>query len=313
MRKYDRNAVFNIAVKALLFMFSFAAVFCVLMFFFNMAFVISAAAACICGTAAVCLFSYLLRYTGFYFGYYSFVSGILYRNREGNVYCPCCGKHFPDFHDYRYYDDGRHFNPSTFSGSRQDVICGFCRSAPRHRIIAEWAEQNIGLLKKSEILYFAPELSMMLWFRRHGIKVRTADLFDRRADLKLDITALDLADSSVDMIFCNHVLEHVSDHLKALSELHRVLRKGGRLIISFPMDEGLDEMIEDINASAEDRIRLFGQHDHLRLFGRDSGKMLENAGFEVDTIEIGNMPDSIVPVTGPSDYDANKIFCCIRK
>ena len=154
---------------------------------------------------------------------------------------------------------------------------------------------------------------MMLWFRKHGIKVRTADLFDKRAELKLDITAIDFPDGSVDMIFCNHVLEHVSDHMRALSELHRILRKGGRLIISFPMDEGLDRMIEDKNASAEDRIRFFGQHDHLRLFGRDSSKMLENAGFEADIIELGNMPDNIVPVIGPSDYDTNKIFCCIRK
>ena len=313
MRKYDRNAVFNIAVKAVLFTTFFTAVFCVLFFPLNLAFVISAAAAFIFGTAVVCLFSYLLRYTGFYFGYYSFVSGILYRNKQGNVYCPCCGKHFTDFQDYRYYDDEKHFNPTTFSRSRQDVICGFCRSAPRHRIIAEWAEQNIGLLKKSEILYFAPELSMMLWFRKHGIKVRTADLFDKRAELKLDITAIDFPDGSVDMIFCNHVLEHVSDHMRALSELHRILRKGGRLIISFPMDEGLDRMIEDKNASAEDRTRFFGQHDHLRLFGRDSSKMLENAGFEADIIELGNMPDNIVPVIGPSDYDTNKIFCCIRK
>ena len=312
MRKYNRAAYLNIAVKALLFVTFVALSFCVFYCFLNLGILISAAVAALFGSAVVFLFSYLLRYTAIYFKYYFLISGLLFRNSQGNVYCPCCGKRFEKFQDDRYYDDKR-FNPSTFSNSRQDVICDCCRSAPRQRIIAEWAEQNTELLNKSEILYFAPELSMMLWFKRHGIKVKTADLFDRRTDLKLDLTALDLPDESVDIVFCNHVLEHVTDHSRALSELHRIIRKGGRLIISFPIDESLDEMIEDKECSVEDRIRLFGQCDHLRLFGKDSKMMLENAGFEADTIDIRKMPEDIVPVTGPSDYDTNKIFCCIRK
>lgn len=313
MRKYNRIAFVNIAVKAVLFLIFFTAAFCILYYLLNLAILISLATALIPGVAAVFMFSYLLRYTGFYFAYYFMISGSLFREKQGNVYCPCCGKHFAKFEDDRYYDDDKRFNPSTFSGIRQDVICDFCRSAPRQRIIAMWAERNIELLKNSEILYFAPELSMMLWFKRHGIKVRTADLFDRRAALKLDLTALDMPDGSVDIVFCNHVLEHVSDHSRALSELHRVIRKGGRLVISFPVDWELDEMIEDKNAQVEERLKRFGQHDHFRLFGKDSGSMLENAGFEVDTIDLKDMPDDIVPVTGPSKYDTNKIFCCIRK
>ena len=72
-------------------------------------------------------------------------------------------------------------------------------------------------------------------------------------------------------------------------------------------------MREDKNATEEDRLRLFGQHDHFRMFGNDSEKMLENAGFEVSLIDISGMPDDIVPVNGPSDYDTNKVFCCIKK
>lgn len=312
MRKYDRNAVFNIAIKGILFIAVFAGCFCLVRFVCGISYLLSALLAVIPAVVCVVLFSFLLRYTKFYYAYYSFVSGFLFRAEKENVYCPCCNKHFSQFSDERFYADDKHFNPESFSRSRQDVICDFCRSAPRQRIIAEWAEQNNDLLKSSKILCFAPELSMMLWFKRHGIKVKTADLYDKRADLKLDITALDLPSESEDIVFCNHVLEHVSDHLLALSELHRVIRKGGMLIISFPVDEGLDGMIEDKNASAEDRLRLCGQHDHLRLFGKDSMNMLENAGFEVSTIDISNMPDDIVPVTGPSDYDTNKVFYCIR-
>ena len=154
---------------------------------------------------------------------------------------------------------------------------------------------------------------MMLWFRKHGIKVTTADLFDKRTDLKLDLTAIDLPDGSEDIVFCNHVLEHVSDYKVALSELHRVLKDGGRLIISFPINYDFEEVHEEKTCSGEERIRLFGQDDHLRVFGKDSRKILEDAGFEVESIDLSGFPQEIVPVTGPADYDTNEIFCCVRK
>lgn len=313
MRKYDRNALFNIALKALLFVAVFAGTFCILRFALNLGIVISLASSAIAAFGAVILFSCLLRYTGFYFGYYSFVSRLLFRNISGEVYCPCCGKSFDSFKDERFYEDKERFNPDVFTRARQDVICDFCRSAPRHRIIATWADKNIDILKNSKILYFAPELSMMLWFKQHGIHVKTADLYDKRAELKLDITALDLPSESEDIIFCNHVLEHVLDHVTALSEMHRVLRKGGILVISFPIDDALAHMREDKDASAQDRLKLFGQNDHIRLFGNDSKKMLEDAGFEVEVMDTDNMPAKILPVTGPADYDTNKVFCCTRK
>ena len=313
MRKFDRNAVFNIIIKAILFVAVFTGTYCLLHFLFGTSLLISIAVSLVTSSAAVVLLSCLLRYTRFYYGYYSFVSSLIFRDKTGEVYCPCCDKHFQKFRDERFYADEKRFNPEMFSAARQDVICDFCRSAPRHRIIAMWAEQNIELLKRSKILYFAPELSMSLWFRRHGISVKTADLFDRRAELKLDITALELPDASVDVVFCNHILEHVSDYSLALSELHRVIRKDGILIISFPIDYGSDGVLEEDTGSVQERIRLFGQFDHLRVFGKDSRKMLEDAGFNSDVIDISRMPDSIVPVSGPADYDTNEIFCCIRK
>ncbi|MCR5059892.1 MAG: methyltransferase domain-containing protein [Saccharofermentans sp.] len=313
MRKYDRNAVFNIVIKVILFALSFTGSFLLFTFPLKIRMLISALLSVIIALGVVFLFSILLRYTRFYYPYYSFVSKFIFRDKEGNVFCPCCSKYFDAFRDERFYADPKRFNPDMFSNARQDVICDFCRSAPRHRIIAEWAEDNISLLQSSKILYFAPELSMMLWFRKNRIRVKTADLYDPRTDLKLDITALDLPDGSEDIVFCNHILEHVSDYSKALSELHRVIRKGGRLIISFPIDPDTDIVREGNGCSVEERIRLFGQNDHLRVFGKNSGRLLEDAGFEVDVIDVNAMPENIMPVTGPADYDANVIFCCIRK
>ena len=313
MRKYDRYAVFNIAVKGILFVAVLLICFCLVRSLTDISAAFSLLISAIPGLTAVLLFSCLLRYTRIYYGYYSFLSGFLFGSKEGKVYCPCCGKHFDKFVDERYYADEKHYDPATFSGSRQDVICDCCRSAPRHRIIASWAEDNAGQLKESKILYFAPELSMMIWFKRHKIRVVTADLYDRRADKKLDITSTGLPSGSEDVVFCNHVLEHVSDYSVALSELNRIIRKGGMLIISFPVDEDLDETREDKTASEEERRRLFGQYDHLRLFGKDCRKILENAGFEVGAIDISGMLEEIVPVNGPSNYDTNMIFRCVKK
>lgn len=313
MRKYDRNALFNIIVKAILFTAVLVIVFVILHLVTGAGTPISVILSVVMAILAVALFSFLLRHTQFYYAYYSFVSRFLFLSKSGKVYCPCCGKHFEGFRDERFYADSKHFNPDMFSRSRQDVICDFCRSAPRHRIIAQWAEENLDILKGKDILYFAPELSMMLWFRRHNIAVKTADLFDRRTDLRLDLMKLSIPDESEDIIFCNHVLEHVTSYSIALSELRRVIRRGGKLVISFPVDLASDSVIEEKTGSAEERIKLFGQHDHLRVFGKDSRKILEESGFEVETIDIPKMPEQIVPVDGPADYDTNLIFICTRK
>ncbi|MBR3248208.1 MAG: methyltransferase domain-containing protein, partial [Clostridiales bacterium] len=144
----------------------------------------------------------------------------------------------------------------------------------------------------------------------NGIKLTTTDLFDPETDLKIDITDISLPDSSYDMVICNHVLEHVSSYEKALSELNRILKPGGKLIISFPIDPSLDSVLEKEAPTPEDRVRIFGQNDHVRLFGKDSRELIGNYGFNVTVIDTGVMPESILPVTGPADYDSDQIFYC---
>ena len=224
--------------------------------------------------------------------------------------CPCCGRKIAGFADMKFYDDVERFDPDRFKKQRQDVMCPFCYSAPRQRILAVWAEENKELLKGAKILYFAPEYSMMKWFKKNGVKVTTADLFQKHVDLNLDITDISLPDSSYDMVICNHVLEHVSSYGKALSELNRILKPGGKLIISFPIDPSLDTVLEKDADTPEERIRLFGQNDHVRVFGKDSAEILASYGFSVSVIDAGTMPEKILPVTGPADYDSDKIFYC---
>ena len=91
-----------------------------------------------------------------------------------------------------------------------------------------------------------------------------------------------IADKSFDVAICLHVLEHVDDRA-AVSELFRVLRPGGLLVAMFPIIEGWDETFEDASRmSPEDRLFYFGQHDHVRFFGRDARARLAAPGFVVE-------------------------------
>jgi ubiquinone/menaquinone biosynthesis C-methylase UbiE len=89
-------------------------------------------------------------------------------------------------------------------------------------------------------------------------------------------------DNSFDVVLCNHVLEHVPDDRRAMRELQRVLRPGGWAILQTPVDPQRAETFEDpAIVSPRDRERAFGQHNHLRIYGRDYKERLENAGFRV--------------------------------
>ncbi len=228
--------------------------------------------------------------------------------------CPCCGLRFVGFTRGNFSDRPDCYNSLRYAHICQDVLCPFCHSLPRHRILAVWCDRNVARLRDKRILYFAAENGMMRWMKCNGIKVMTADLF-QVADLKLDLNNIDQPDACWDVVFCNHVLEHVPDYKKALHELWRILKPGGMLICSFPIDERFETVQEDIllvgNDSPEadrERIRKFGQRNHLRVFGRDSAQLLEEAGFAVTVIDGETMPEEILPVVGPADYDCNRLF-----
>ncbi len=234
----------------------------------------------------------------------------LARRGAAPVYrCPCCGTAAA----FRAGSFTRHpelFDQKRYQNTPQAVFCPVCRSLPRHRILALWCERHRELLRDSDILYFAQEYCMRLWMRENGISCVTADL-KRPADRKMDLQQTGLPDECFDVVFCNHVLEHVEDYRKALREIRRILRPGGRLICSFPIDPKIDELEEDTSPMPrEERVRRFGQCDHNRVFGCGADRLLADAGFAVERITGEACPVDILPVVGPADYDVNVLFCC---
>ena len=227
--------------------------------------------------------------------------------------CPCCGMRLDGFSEGPYQKRPERYDPRRYASTRQDVLCPVCGSLPRHRMLALWCEGNAEALRSAHILYFAPERAMMRWMARNGVRCTTADL-SAPADLKLDIQATGLPGGSYDVVVRNHELEHVDDFRAALGEVRRVLRTGGTLVCSFPMDPKVVDLVdEDPSVRApEERLRRYGQSDHLRVFGMRAGRLLEEAGFDVEEIRGEDCPDEILPVVGPADYDANVLFRCVK-
>jgi SAM-dependent methyltransferase len=116
----------------------------------------------------------------------------------------------------------------------------------------------------------------------------SADVDSSAAMQRVDVQALPFSDGSFDAIVCNHVLEHVTDDRRALRELLRVLRPGGWAVLQVPRDLTREATFEDAAvATPRERERLFGQHDHVRVYGRDYADRVRRAGFDVDEVPYG--------------------------
>jgi len=224
-----------------------------------------------------------------------------------NVFCPCCGKSFGRFVNFEY-NRPYMYDIERFKESYKNIECPYCFSKPRQRIACYYFD-NICL--EGDILMFGAEYSMKIYFDKNNCSYTTADLFDKTADLTIDIQNIQLPDEQWDLIICNHVLEHVTDYKKALVELKRILKRTGILEITIPTDRNSETVYEDFYiTTAEDRIKAFGQFDHLRIFGNDFEKILTSAGFYVEIVDVSKLPAKIVGVVGPANYDDNRVYIC---
>jgi ubiquinone/menaquinone biosynthesis C-methylase UbiE len=133
------------------------------------------------------------------------------------------------------------------------------------------------------VLHFAPEQAFYKRFRNQkNLDYTTTDLYSPLADVKADICNLPFKDNEYDLILCNHVLEHIPDDTKAMQELYRVLKPGGMAILQIPQDLNRATTFEDNTiVDQKERARIFGQYDHVRVYGRDYFDKLRSIGFRV--------------------------------
>lgn len=197
--------------------------------------------------------------------------------------CPFCGWHFRRFRragfDYPILKE----KDVVGASCHPDDVCPRCMSNARERLVYFYLKNKTSVFKERlRLLHIAPEPHIARTLRQlPNIDYISGDLFEQAVDVRLDIMMMPFADDSFDFIICNHVLEHVSDDRAAMSELHRVLRPARRALLQVPIAMALENTIEDPTAVTEaERIRLFGQRDHVRLYAAgDYVKRLEMAGF----------------------------------
>jgi len=187
-----------------------------------------------------------------------------------------------------------------------------CGSLERHRLTWLYFRNRTDLFDKppKKMLHVAPEAVFHKLFRRlPGDAYITADLYDPKAMRKMDITNIDDPDETYDVIYCSHVLEHVPDDREAIREFFRVLKPEGWAILLVPITA--DKTFEDLSVTdPAERTRLFGQPDHVRVYGPDFVDRLRDAGFIVTVTSPSDMLSSDEAVRMGINHEAGQIYYC---
>lgn len=196
------------------------------------------------------------------------------------------GNRFTDPIDGSSY---RKFLPYGYQNLRQNALCPGTLSLERHRLLWLYLDRKTTFLIDSiRVLHIAPEQVFYKKFKSFSHwNYTTTDLHSPLADVKADICALPFEDNSYDFILCNHVLEHIPNDLKAMEELYRVLKPGGTAILQVPLEEDREKTFEDDSITdQQERTRIFGQYDHVRVYGQDYYKRLQEVGFEAIPVDF---------------------------
>ena len=196
------------------------------------------------------------------------------------VHCPLCGWSFRTFMPYG-------------DPPRENAFCPRCHSLERHRLLQLFMNERQLLQTPTKLLHVAPEDCFYRLFSPNPQVDYVpcdlnadADWYAGRVQ-KLDLTQAHFEDGTFDAILCNHVLEHIPDDHKAMTELWRMLKPGGWAVLQVPMHPHLEKTYEDATVVDPAARRLaFGQWDHVRRYGRDYGDRLQRAGFEVDRVTL---------------------------
>lgn len=162
--------------------------------------------------------------------------------------------------------------------------CPSCGSGKRHRLLYLYLKNETNFFTdKIKALHFAPE---HCFFKRFpllsNLDYLSADLDSPRAMIKVDMMNIQFPDNHFDVVISSHVLEHVPDDIKAMTELCRIMKKDGWGIHQAPVDYSRETSFEDASiVTNEARLKHYGHIDHKRIYGRDYGKRLTTAGFTV--------------------------------
>ena len=222
------------------------------------------------------------------------------RTLLGKYYCPVCNSRvnafqpLPDFYTENLEKYGWPYEVSEAETCNNlGYQCPHCQASDRDRLYALYVKDYLLGLQAdaaAQIVDFAPVAPLSRFIRKQiarsgqNISYRTADAFAPNVDDTLDIMDLHpYHDAQFDFLICSHILEHVTDDRKALRELYRILKPGGKGIVMVPIILSIDEIDEDPTVvDVGERWRRFGQDDHVRLYSKNGFlERVREAGFRI--------------------------------
>ncbi|MFC2152837.1 class I SAM-dependent methyltransferase [Bacteroidota bacterium] len=231
------------------------------------------------------------------YGLNKFIAPMYYGNRFS---CNCCRKSF---------------NKLLPKGNikRENAQCPYCGSLERTRLLHFYLQNETELFKKHiKVLHVAPENCLFKIFKKLDLEYIDCDINPAYSTYRIDITKIPFPDNYFDIIICSHVLGHVPDETKAVSELRRVLKDNGIALIMTLINPNLDETLEDktITSDAE-RLKSYGESDLFRLHGKDFAQRLKNQKFKVKCIDYKKeLSEDIIEHYSLGDGNRELIFEC---
>lgn len=192
-------------------------------------------------------------------------------NKGNNVTCPVCERSYKKFLPY-----GR--------VARPNALCPNCMALERHRLMWFFLKNRTDFFSAPlKVLHVAPEHCFIDRFEAlENLEYTTADIESPLAKVKMDVHSIPFPENTFDVLFCNHVLEHVDDDIKACQEFNRVLKPNGWGILQSPVYT-IESTLEDPSVTdPAEREKLFGQRDHVRKYGKDYATRLRRSGLAIE-------------------------------
>lgn len=211
-----------------------------------------------------------------------------------NYHCPFCGYNSKD-HEVVGHDLPVLVKKQVIGGGKRAAGCYQCKSRDRERLLYAFIleELKVGSNKKVRILHIAPEPKLSKVLREQEFEEYTCgDLFTEGYQYaahvqNMNVLELPFENNHFDLAICNHVLEHIPEDTKAMGEIHRVVKSGGAAILQVPLSKNTEKTHEDFTIDDPNkREELFGQFDHVRIYGQDYEKRLQSVGFKVNRTNV---------------------------
>lgn len=215
---------------------------------------------------------------------------------KGNKYeCPFCGYKSRELAPIGY-DLPVLFEKQVIGAGKRNAGCFKCESSDRERLVYIYIKDKMRIFdgnKPLKILHFAPEKNLSQSLLDFGFSTYVGgDLFAEGYDYpdfvqNMNVLEIPFNDNTYDLIICNHILEHVLDDRAAMQELFRVLKPNGKAVLQVPISKNSEETIEDFTITDPiQREIIFGQKNHVRIYGQDYTKRLTSVGFHVERFNI---------------------------